>query len=240
MDMTRDAAMAGYRKIESIEKYFTIVDGAMIFTGEKLEVRIPERYGVYSLLDIGDTVTAISIVDLIFDGKERCGSIMMAMVELDNHGLETVEIDGIPYIVVTLLNGDRFITNTRVMQNKNVVYAVFMEFMARGKLPYWIDYTTIFRLFDQSGPMCGVKIPVDHAIWEMIYSHLWRDAQNRYLQYRFTDMKGPGVMIGLTAINYATTNTSTKLIGANFPVGLNSALVQPAKNHAVVEDLLRT
>lgn len=241
MESTKEEIFRKYKKIADIMPYFSVDEktGTMRFIGETLEVRIPKRYEVYDLLTIGDTITSLAICDLIFDGKYRAGLMMFCQVEMDNGGLEEGVIDNIPYIAVHLTHGDRFMTNTTVVRNKDISYAVFVEFITKGKLIYFIDYKNILTLFDQTVPMTDTNLHVDHVVFETIYAHLFRDSKNLHLQYRYTDMKNPGTMIGLRSINYATDSTSARLIGANFPIGLNSALIVESTEQHLAEDLLR-
>lgn len=241
-NLTRLEALGDFRHITDIDRYFVDdeTSGAKIFVGKRLEVRIPKRYEVHNLLKIGDTVETLAVVDLIFDNECRAGLMMLCSIEMDNSGIYEMSVDGIPYVCVTLVEGDRFMTNTMIVKNKNIVYSLFVEFVTRGKLIYWMDYETIFRLFDQAGPMCDGKLDVDHVIFEVLYSHLYRDPENLHIQYRHTDQTKFPKMIGLRSINYGTTSTTAKLLGANFPIGLNSALINQTEKPQLMEDLLRS
>ena len=114
-----------------------------------------------------------------------------------------------------------------------------MEFITRGKLIFNIDYDTLSTLFDQAKAMCDQKIPVDHVVFETIYSHLCRDRNNRSIQYRHTDMSEPFTMIPLRDVGYATTSTTSRLLGSYFSQALNSSLIQVSTEHSDVEDILR-
>ncbi len=237
--MTREEAM-NYESIASIDPYFkTNSNGTMTFMGDKLEVRIPKRYEVYGLLNIGDTIHTLAIVDLIINDKYRAGLLMMCAIEMDNGELNEVVIDGITYLCVTLTKGDTFMHSTTIVRNKNIVYTIFVEFISVGKIIYWMDYRTTFGLFDQAGPMADGKIDVDHVLFEVLYSHLFRDREDLTVQYRYTSQREPPVMIGLRNISYGTDSTTSKLLGSYFDVGLNQALITQTKDKQIVEDLLR-
>lgn len=230
-----------YTKIDSVKPYFQYdaASKCMIFTGDTLEVRVPARFAVYGLLDIGNTVTTLAIADLIINDQYQTGLVLMAKIEMEVSDMSTLTIGGVPYMVFHLKGGDRFIKHTEVIKNSGIVYAVFTEFLARGKIIYTINYDNITHLFDQIKHMNDSNLGVDHAVFEMIYSYLWRSTQNRSVQYRHTPMTDGGTMISLRNVADATSTTTSKLAGSYFDVGLTSALIYPNDQPGTVEEMLR-
>jgi len=228
-----------YAKITDIDKYFEVRGMEMIFIGEELHVYIPMRYEVYQLLDISDTVTTLGIVDLVINNTYRAGLALLSSIEIDPDEISYLTVDSYSYVVLTLTKGSRFICRTDIVKDKSIVYAMFMEFITRGKWLHIFDYDAIAGLFDQAKAMCDASFPVDHAILEVIYSHLARDPKNISVQYRHTDMSGDFEMIPLRSVSYATTSTTSRLMGSYFNDALNAALVSPNEEHHPFEDLLR-
>jgi len=230
-----------YTKINSVKPYFQYDAAAkcMVFTGDTLEIRVPSRFANYGLLEIGNTVTTLGVCDMIINDQFQTGLLLMAKIEMEVSDMATITIGGLGYHVFYLKGGDRFILHTEVIKNSGIVYAVFTEFLARGKLIYTINYDNITHLFDQIKYMNDSNLGVDHVVFEMIYSYLWRSAQNRSVQYRHTPMTDGGIMISLRNVADATSTTTSKITGSYFDVGLNSALIYPNDQPGTVEEMLR-
>ena len=232
-----------YTKITDIDKYFKYDDKnkEMIFMGDELKIYIWQRFEVYQLLQISDTVQTIGIFDMVFDDTYRAGMNMLAMIEIDPDDSTIVNVqDSGSYVVLTLHKGSRFICRTDIVRNTNLIYSVFVEFITRGKWPYIFDYNNIAALFDNAAKLCDAKLPIDHAILELIYSHLARDSKNISIQYRHTDMTEPFEMIPLRSVGYAPTGNASRILGSYFGDALNAALVNPNTDQPhIYEQLLR-
>lgn len=240
--MTATPYLKDYQKITDVDQFFAYNEKTkeMVFTGDSLVVYIPKRYEVYNLLTISDTVTCLAVVDLVINDTYRAGLLMLTTIEMEPEDVAQIVVDDLQYYAVTLNQGSRFICNTERIADSSIVYALWMEFITRGKLIYNIDYTTLSTLFDQSRSMCDTNINVDHVIFEVIYSHLCRSPENRTLQHRYTTMQQDFDLIALRDVGYATTSTTSRLMGSYFSSGLNSSLITTSTEHNSVEDLLRS
>jgi hypothetical protein len=212
----------------------------MTFNGDSLVVMIPKRYEVYQLLNIAETVKTLAVVDLIINDTYHAGLLMLATIEIEPDDVSQVMVGDVPYLALSLSTGSRFICNTERIAEGSIVYSLWMEFITRGKLIYNVDYDTLATLFDQAKAMCDSNINVDHVIFEVIYSHLCRDPGNLSVQYRHTDQKDGFKLIPLRNVGYATTSTTSRLLGSYFGAALNSSLIQTVEERTPFEDLLRS
>ena len=240
--MVANPYLKNYEHTKDIDRFFEYDDTqkSMTFIGSSLVVYIPKRYEVHNLLTIADTVTTLGIVDLIINDTYQAGLLMLTTIEIEPDDIATIMIGDLQYIKLTLSQGSKFICNTERIADSSIVYAVWMEFITRGKLIYNISYDALATLFDRSYAMCDQRINVDHVVFEIIYSHLCRDPKNLAVQYRHTDMSEPFSMIALRNVGYATVSTTSRLLGSYFGQALNSSLLQTTVAHSEVEDLLRS
>lgn len=231
-----------YEHIKDIDRFFEYDDKlkCMTFIGQSLVVYIPARYEVFDLLTMADTVTTLAVVDLVIDQKYRAGLLLLATIEMEPDDVEKIMVDDLQYVKLTLSTGAKFICNTERIADATIVYAVWTEFVGSGKLPYFIDYSSLSKLFDQAKSMCDLNIPVDHVMYEVIFSYLCREQDNLSVTYRHTDMFKPFKMIGLRNVGYATSSTLSKIMGSYFSQGLNSSLIQTSTERSPMEDLLRS
>lgn len=231
-----------YVHTKDIDRFFSYDDKtkSMTFEGDSLVAYIPARYSVYNLLTLADTVTSLAIMDLVINDTFHAGLLLMATIEMEPDDVTTIMVGDIQYVKLTLSTGAKFICNTERISDSAIVYAVWMEFITRGKLIFNIDYNTLATLFDQSKAMCDLNINVDHVMFEIIYSHLCRDPDNLSQQYRHTDMSKDFEFTALRDVGYATTSTTSRLLGSYFGQALNSSLLQTTTDHSQLEDLLRS
>lgn len=231
-----------YQHLDDIDQFFEYNPKTkeMTFTGSSLVVYLPKRYEVYNLLTISDTVTSLAVMDLVINDTYQAGLMMLTTIEMEQDDITQIMVGDLQYYMLTLSQGSRFICNTERIADSTIVYALWMEFITRGKLLYNIDYDTLATLFDQASSMCDTHIGVDHVIFEVIYSHLCRDPENLTIQYRYTDMQKPFTLIELRSVGYATTSTTSRLMGSYFASALNSSLINATAENNTVEDLLRS
>ena len=231
-----------YTHIKDIDRFFEYDDKqkTMTFTGNSLIVYIPYRYSSYNLLTLADRVTTLAVIDLVIDDEFQAGLLMLTTIEIEPDEVSTIMVGDLQYVKLTLSNGSVFIHNTDRIANGDIVYALWMEAITRGNLPYFIGYEALSTLFDQSKSMCDHNLPVEHSVLEIVYSKLARKADDLTVQYRHTDMKEDFAMIALRDIGYANDSTTARLMGSYFSQGLNSSLLQTTTEHSQIEDLLRS
>lgn len=212
----------------------------MTFIGDSLVVYIPKRYEVYDLLTISETVKTLAVLDLVINDTYHSGLLMLTTIEIEPDDVSNTTIGDVPFLVLTLSKGSKFICHTDRIADNTIVYALWMEFITRGKLLYNIDYDTLSRLFDQAGPMCSANLGVDHVIFEVIYAHLCRDPENLAVQYRHLETKKGFKLIPLRNVGYATTSTTSRITGSYFGAALNSSMIQTVEEKTPLESLLRS
>lgn len=228
-------------KITDLDRFF-LYDAehhVMTFIGDMLEMRIPKRFEVYGLLTVAETVQTLAVCDLIIDRRYQCGLNLLATIDVAPSEVSDMTYAGVSYLVLTLQHGDRFITHTQVVKDQSIVPALYVEFITRGKSLYTLDYTQLALLFDRAKAMTGSGIGVDRVIFEMIVSHLARDAKDVFTQYRYTDMGAPMHFVRLRSVSYAPTSTSARLLGSYFDEGLTASLIHHTDENQPFEDLLR-
>lgn len=228
-------------KITDIQSYFKKrADGALIFTGKSLELRIPLRFKKHGSLIIEESITTIGVMDMIFDGQYQAGLNMLAMITIRPTDTSFFTYQGIEYLVCHLLPGDVFMTSTLVVQNQHIVYVLWDEFITHGKPIYTLDYEGLLALFEHARELTGSGIGVSRSVYEGIIAHISRDRGNIQRFYRLTKMEKPAKIIALSSISNATTSTLARLNGAYFKdEGISSALRNEVHETQPFEQLLR-
>jgi hypothetical protein len=211
----------------------------MTFIGESLELRIPRGFERYGAMTIGEDVTTIGTMDMIIDGKYQCYLNILAQITIVPSEITNMTYKGVDYICLHLKSGDTFMTSYRVIQNSNIVYAIWTEWITGGKVPYALDYEGLLKLFEHVRELTGSGIGVSRSVYEGIISHICRDKDDVMKPYRLTDMKKPMQLIALKSISTATTGTVAKINGAFLDQGLTAALLYEVDQQQPFENILR-
>lgn len=232
---------SGVTPVKGFDKYLKYDEKThtMTFIGDTLEVRVQKRYSVYDLLEISDTVKTLGIMDAIVDGKYQVAPLMLAVFETSPSDIEETVINNIPYVVLRYTKGDLFMVNTQVVQNSGIIYAVYMELISRGKLPYWFGYDDIAKVFDRVREMTGSGIGADQVIFELEVAHLSRSTEDLSLMYRYTKPNSSMKFIPIKSVAYAPTSVMARLSGSRFDDGLAASLQLTSRVNQPLEDLFR-
>jgi hypothetical protein len=187
---------------------------------------VPERYQNYEILEFQENdVATFGVFDLTIDGEEH-GLLLPSIIHLQPSSIEKISSsEGKVFYDLHFETNDIFISNTMFLKIDSLVYVAFLEFIQYGKLPKFLDYTQTAFLMALLSKICGLRFDVNHAIVEIMISHLCRDQKNPNIFYRQTDYKNPPKFIPLAHISYGTTSTTSKLLGSYLTDGIRSALV---------------
>lgn len=152
--------------------------------------------------------------------------------------ISTMVIDEITYKVLEFEKGDTFMITRTLLQRQSLVYTMFVEFLANGRMPK-INYEDSPKLFELAQIVCGLNLRVARCAFDVMYATCYRDADNPSVPYRLTNMKKPPVFLKLRDTTYGTDSTTAKLVGAYMSQGIDSAIVNPSTEKSSVEDMLR-
>ena len=221
-------------------------DNCVRFLGEKLECYIPERYQSFGFLELGATVKTLGIFKMVVNDEYECGLQLPTTIEMyptdiyqESISPDDNEAKKDKFYVCSFDKGGQVVTNLNLVQNDKVGYTCWREFMSVGHMPLYIDYDNVAFLFDDLKECTGKGISADHAVLEIIYSHLFRDANDANIPYRNTNMARAPQRITLTDISNGLTGTFAKIAGSYAQQGYNAALLNQSDENVELEDLFR-
>lgn len=132
------------------------------------------------------------------------------------------------------------------MKTDTLVFRIYDEFIAKGRVPWYMGYDELGKLFDTAKTFAGANIGQNHEVTELLVSMIARDPEDRTKYYRQTVkslgdlVSRPPSIIPLRSVQYSATNTVNKLAGSYWNDALTSALVSPGERTERIEALLRT
>lgn len=219
-----------------------------VVTTRGVKIYVPERFVEKNLAVIGAEVLIVGIFAIAVEdnGKLFYGvSTANAMMRIKPTTIATVKFDQDSYLEFSFDPGSVVIATTQLIKSDTLVYYIFDEFIAKGRIPWYIGYEDLAKLFDSADHHAGVNLGPNHSILEMFAAAIARSPQSRSKYYRHTvaaqsdATENPPTFIPLRSITYGATNTTAKLTGSYFSDGLTSALVNPSERTERIEELLR-
>jgi len=217
---------------------FKLVDNKFIVNIKELYAYLPKRYESFDFLHIGNEIAVFGVFDIEYN-KELHGFLLPAMIIMIPSEINNVKIDGVDYYKCTFYEGDTFMNNTSIIKNAALASRMFKEFIEYGNMPRFVTYNNIKYLFDNVKEITGINFYMNKVIFEMIYAHLYRDADNLNLQYRNSSKTKQPIFIGSRNVAYGPDSTSAKIFGSYFSDGLNSSLINQSNKQYELEDLMR-
>lgn len=226
------------------EDLVTQSDGSVI-TRSGCVIHIPERFLEKGLARLEEDVTTVGIMAIAVKDKHYAVSTLNANVRLRPTRISTIRIDDVSYLEFAFDPGAIVFVETQVVKVDTIIYRIFDEIIAKGRVPWYMGYNDLVKLFATADKYAGVNLGRSHAILEMIASAISRDNRDRTKYYRQVvtsqddPIKRPPTTIPLRSITYGASNTTAKLMGSYWSDGMASALVNPADKVEKVEELLR-
>lgn len=233
------------REPEQAHKALTVLKDGSIMTTRGCKIYVPERFVEKQLAVIGAETYIVGIFAIVVDDKYYGVSTTNAMMRVTPTTISTVKFDQDSYLELTFDPGSVVFATNLLIKSDTLVYYIFDEFIAKGRIPWYIGYEDLATLFESADRHAGVSLGANHSILEMFAAAVARNGQNRSKYYRHSiesqedPVKRPPAFIPLRSITYGATNTTSKLMGSYWNDGLTSALVNPSEKQERIEELLR-
>jgi hypothetical protein len=191
-----------------------------------------------------DNVKSIGFFAMVVEGKYYAVNKVCAMMTFSPDTINVVMVDEYPYLEMSFLPGSLAIIGRELVRNNSLLFPIYDEIVAKGRTPWYLNYTDLGGMFDTAQMHAGVNLRASRSILEMLAASRARDPKNRAGYYRNTlksqddlNSKQP-VVIPLRSVSDGATGTGSKLLGSYLNEGLSSALVNPNERLERVEELL--
>lgn len=218
-------------------------DGSVVTTAE-CSIQIPESFTAKNLAVIGSEVFIFGFFPFIM-GDRYAVNKTIAMMRINPSSTQKVVVNETPYIEFTFEPGDRIISSTALVVTDTLSYYMYDEFIAKGNIPWYMSYFDMANMFDTAKEHAGVNLG-GRSIIELIISTIARDPNDMTRLYRHILARPediitkPPVTVPFRSVIWNTSDTTSKLNGAYYTEGINSALVNQSESVEMIEELLRT
>lgn len=228
-----------------VQSYLRELEDERLVTTKGCKIVIPARFAERELAYIGTDTRIVGIFAMIVEDKYYAVSVANAMMRITPSATVKVEYDGDEYYEFSFDAGATVVASTQLVQTDTLVYSIYNEILAKGRVPWYMGYEEMAGLFDTAKHHASAKIGQNQEITELIVSIIGRNDKDRHMQYRHLVQSyeqissNPPAFIPLRSVTYAASNTLNKIAGSYARDGMVSALVTPTDRVERIEDILR-
>ncbi len=219
-------------------------DGRVVTT-KQVRIHIPARFAERDLAYVGVDNHILGIYAMIVEDKYYAVSLVNAMIPIDPTETVKIKIDNDEYYEFSFAPGSTVFKSLMLVKTDTLTYKIYDEILSGGRIPWYVGYEELGKIFDTAKKHAGANIGENKEVTQLIASLVARDSKDRTKYYRTTvkelsDLKqNPPVFVPLKSVEYSATNTTTKLGGSYFSLGVVSALNDPSDRVERIEEILR-
>ena len=232
------------RNAAAVHNALMEIDGKLI-AKKACKIYVPEHYVSSALGSIDEEIHIVGIYGITVDDTYFGVSRACALMQIDPSSSNVVDINGSKYMEFTFAVNDVVIKNLNLIRTGTLVYRIYNEIIAKGKIPWYFNYSDLCFLFDTAKIHGNADLHADSALLELIASSMARQREDKAKFIRHdpkledTAYLPLPVYIPLQSVAFNATTTTSKILGSYFNEGLTSSLVTPTTEISSVEDLLR-
>lgn len=229
-----------------LSKLFENATG-QVLTKTACKIQVPVRFSEVGLGQIGINTFTYGLFALILtETNEYSVFNVNALVELNPYKVIIVTIDEVDYHEFYFEADQVIIKTTDLVQRETLMYNVIDEFIFKGKVPWYVGYEDMGKIFDTARYHAGSKVGQNLEVIEFLAAMVSRSAADRTKYIRtvansYQDVELDKLdFVALKSVFYSVNSTVNKLAGSYFNDGVTSALVNPTDKVEKIERILRT
>lgn len=238
--------MANYtRKPDVVLPHLKTTKSGEVITNIACKIQVPARYMDVGLGQIGTETYVMGYFALILESGEYTVCNVAALVELNPFKTITATIDDVLYYEFYFEPGQVVIKTTDLLRRAQLMYNILDEFIFKGKVPWYLEYEDLGRLFDTAKSHGDSQVGESLETIEFIASIIARHVNDRTqpIRLQVNDYKDISLKttdyVALNSVFYSVNSTMNRLTGSYFNDGIVSSMVIPTDKISTIESILR-
>ena len=217
-------------------------DGRVV-AREEVKIYVPVRFIDRGLAYVGLENHILGVYLITVADQVYGVSLINAMIKIEPSETNKVKMAGDEFLEFIFREGSTVFKSLDLVMTDTIVYYIYDEMLAKGNIPWYLDYDDLSHLFDTAKKHANANIGQQQEVTQLIISLMGRSPEDRTRPWRnevrsHEDPRKP-VFVPLMSVRYTATNTLSKLAGSYFGQGVISALIHPAQRTERIENLLR-
>lgn len=226
------------RNPSAVAKHFKTSNG-IVTVNDDVMVTIPTRYIDAKLAIMDNTVKTVGIYAIIDSKNNYAVCNIPIFQELSPFSIEDTSIKDVKYKLLNFNKGTVFMPSNKLIVSSDSIYPIFNDFYAGDKVPWFLEYEDLCKIFIDSKKYLNNKIGSAILAFEIITSISARDASTPTKYYRLSSMNKRPTYVGLKNLYYSYNNTGAKLIGSYFKTGVMTSILDPETKTSETSNILR-
>lgn len=240
------AGSALKRNADAVKSTLEETKNGGLVTKTGCRIQIQESFRSKKLISMGIETLIIGFFTMITPDGNYAVTTTPSMFRTKPSSIKTVEVEGMSYYELSYTPGSVVFPSIDLVKDNSLLYYLFEEILARGRVAWFYDYGDLRRFFDLSKYYTGSQLVATPSIGEMIIAQIARLDSNRRVPLRenirnYNEMRTtPFSWIPLRNVVDGSSDTTTKISGSYTADGLDSAIVNPNTVIQPIEAILRT
>ncbi len=233
------------RNAQEVFKHLHSQDNGSVVTTAPCKIHVPVRFQNKDLAILGSDVFIVGFYAIIVNDMYYGVDNTIAMMQIRPSSTKKVTVQGTDYFEFSFEPGDVVFVNKHLVVNDTLTYYLYDELVAKGNIPWYMNYYDMAAMFDTASLHAGVNLG-SRAILELIISTTARDKDDltrlyRHILNKHSDVvTNPPKVIPFRSVVWNTADTTSRLNGAYFADAINTAVVNPSESVELIEEILRT
>lgn len=232
------------RNAEKVLSQLSDLPGKPVIAKSNLVIQVPCRFNEMGLAQIGSSVFVYGLLAIILETGEYAVCNVVAYMELGSCIIDKTTIDDVDYYNFHFKAGDVVFKTKELIKRANLVFSAMREFFLNGKIPWYVSYEDLGKIFDTAKRHSGTRAEITAPIIEFMAGYVARDKEDRSKFLRETaktkeDFKKKLTWVPMKSVYWSAPGTVNKIAGAYFQDGIVSAIVNPSEKTEKIESILR-
>lgn len=209
-----------------------------------IKIIFPKRYINNKLGFIDSRFNVLGFFCLILPNGDFTVANICGILPLTPEESTVIKMNGVDYYELSWSKGAIICPDQNVVLKSTLAFEIYDEFIAKTRIPPYMDSVDHSKLFDTLQDFTGVNLGADNAILKVYNATTTRSVKDRTVHARL-DYKtqadfaiAPVDRIPLRNVAYGADNTTARLLGSYASQGFNSSLVNPSETTEDVEVVL--
>lgn len=214
-----------------------------LVTSTGCKIYIPTRFAERGLASLGAETYIVGVCAIVV-GNNYAISMCNAMLGIDPSETNRVMIGGDEYFEFVFYPGSVVMPSVKLAKTDTLVYKIYNEIIAKARVPWYLSYFDLAKIFDTARAYAGANIGSDKEVTELLISIIARNPKNRIEYYRQVIQSekdlvvNPPYYASLKDVTLSATNAVHKLGGGYFRNGTVSAINSPSERVERLEEIL--
>jgi hypothetical protein len=215
---------------------------------KRMSIIIPSRYAERGLVDIGSEIYIVAICCFIVDNTYSILNII-AKFRIEPRETNRIKIRNMEYFEFVFEAGDTLVANSQMLKKDTLVYSVYDELIAKGKIPWYYNYLDYGAIFESAKKFSGANVGLNPGVVETLIATLSKDPTNLSRSFRaYLKQKGVKSLaevfnlapeyVPLKSVEYASSNTLARVGGSYFDRAVTAAINDPSDTVSPMESVL--